>query len=66
MEANKKREILERLKLKGRIFSSDFESLEQELETSLEDEILRKKKALKQLLAEKEELQTVLHNLRIA
>jgi len=66
MKTEKKKKILERLKSKGRIHLPDFDSLEKELESELENEILKNRIALQQLIVEKERLKIVLNNLTIA
>lgn len=65
METENKKKILERLKAKGRIYIPDFDSLEKELESELENEILKNKVVLQHLIEEKEQLKTMIHHLVI-
>ncbi len=66
METENKKKILERLKSKGLIYTPNFNLLEEELESKLENEILKNKIALQHLIEEKEQLKTMIHDLIIA
>ncbi len=54
MEARRRKQILGKLKKSNQIFEVDYDTLEKDLEVSLEQEIIQKQDILSSLLLEKE------------
>ncbi|WP_281989963.1 hypothetical protein [Aquimarina aggregata] len=54
MEARRHKQILDKLKKSNQIFEVDYDTLEKDLEVSLEQDIIQKQDILSSLLLEKE------------
>ena len=57
MEREKRKQILDKLKKSDQIYDIDYDTLEEDLEKSLQNEIAEKKYLLESLLFEKELLE---------